>query len=293
MVDRLRRRIVPPVAGIPIIHECETGVELAPQPAPIADGVALREAVLIRHRIRHVDTSAMRRLFTVVPGLEYLADGDGNVVVSSDGVDRSGPPLVLDTTRSGFEYVANYARIPDRPVVTQAVELSAYALALSARRSGTLAHGCGLVLPSGRGALCLGVSGAGKSTLARAMLRVPGVRVLNDDRNVLTLEEDGVRVWATPWPGNAGIAGTGFAPLGVVAFIKQTATPQAVHLTPREALPRLLRTLLIPAWNLHDASAELQLIDGLVARTPMVELGYPLSDRMPEWVLDKLTEWSS
>ena len=80
MVDSVRRRVLPPVAGIPIIHECETGVELAVQADSWTDDVVLDYPLVIRHRVRQVDISGMTRLFTVVPGLEYLADRDGNVV---------------------------------------------------------------------------------------------------------------------------------------------------------------------------------------------------------------------
>ena len=195
----------------------------------------------------------------------------------------------MTTKRPGFDYTVNYDTTLGEPVQARASEVSAYSLALAARAGGILAHGCGLVLPNGVGALCLGVSGAGKSTLARMMLPLANVRVLNDDRNVVTVDRGRLTLWSTPWPGNAGIANEGHAPLGVVALITQASIPSVRELRPREALPRLLRTVLLPIWSETEAAAELAIVDMLCRSVPILELAYPIEDQTPQWITEQLT----
>lgn len=220
----------------------------------------------------------------------YYDGGTAGPVVRMEGIDPAAPLVVLRTERPGHDYAVEYARFPLGPVLHRGAEMSAFALALAARERGLLAHGCGFVLPSGRGALCLGVSGAGKSTLARMMTTAPDCRVLNDDRLVLTREVSGIRMWSTPWPGNAGIAREGDAPLGVIAMIGRASAFSIRALTPRGALPTLLKTILVPLWDMAQAGAGLALVDVIVASVPIVELAYPLAPESPGRIVSALTE---
>ena len=282
-------QFVPSVAGISIVHELAPGIPFDGDAAVSCASVP-EDAVRISHVVGGVDTSQMELLFTVVPGLAYFRGVDGQVAMCSDGDPGQRLRSVLRTVRAGFDYRVDYERTPERPVSPRAAEIVAYALALASRGGGVMAHGCGLILPNGAGALCLGVSGAGKSTLARMMLDVEGVQVLNDDRNVLTASDHGVTLWATPWPGNAGIAMSGNARLGVIALIAQSEEPFVRRLAPREAIPLLLKTLLLPIWTTTGVASELDLLDRVCLTMPIVELGYPLTSTTPLWIRQRLLE---
>ena len=153
-----------------------------------------------------------------------------------------------------------------------------------------MAHGCGAILANGRGALCLGKSGAGKSTAFRMLDGRSGARVLNDDRLVIERRGDGFQLWSTPWPGNAGIARSGDAPLGVIALIGRGERYVVRVLSPREALSRVLPTLALPIWNPHLMAARLDFVGSLVEHVPIVEMNYPLDERTPSWIAARLTE---
>jgi hypothetical protein len=282
-------QFVPSVAGISIVHESTAEIRFDTDSGTSCASVP-EGAVRISHTVGRVDTSRMELLFTVVPGLAYYRGADGYVAMCSDGDAGHGLRSVLTTVRPGFDYRVDYERIPDRPVSPRAAEIVAYSLALASRRGGVMAHGCGLILPNGAGALCLGVSGAGKSTLARMMLTVEGVQVLNDDRNVLTAGDRDVTMWSTPWPGNAGIATSGSARLAVIALIAQSEVPFVRPLEAREAIPLLLKTLLLPLWTNGDVASELNLLDRVCLTMPVVELGYPLKSTTPRWIVQRLVE---
>lgn len=279
------------VAGIPIVHHVAAPLHLVPPQMPEWHGTATTDApIVIRHEVGPVDVAGLEPLFDIEPWMTYYADGAGGTAIRYHSVDESIPVRLLRTVRSGMEYAVSYSFAPDRPVERRGKEMSAYAIALAERRRGLMAHGSAFILPSGKAALCLGVSGAGKSTLARMMLARDDVRVLNDDRQALTRERDGFHVWSTPWPGSAGIANDGHAPLGVVMLIGRAASPVVRRPPARDVIRFLLTTLALPNWNDDAVSDALALIDDLVAMTPVVELAYPLGPSTSQWIVDRLME---
>ena len=86
------------------------------------------------------------------------------------------------------------ARLPADPLEYPLDEL--LVVNLLAQDRGVEVHACGLVTPQGNGYLFLGQSGAGKTTMAHLWLKEPGVTILNDDRIVLRLMGDEVRMYA-------------------------------------------------------------------------------------------------
>lgn len=292
MVDLVRAvHVVPPIAGISIVHESDDGIEFAAVEASLldADGVEVPvDGIRLRHRVAAANLAGLRAVVRVNERVTYYDGGESGPVVRMEGIDPAAPLVVLRTKRPGHEYSVEYAERPRGPVLHRGAEMSAYALALASRERGLLAHGCGFVLPSGQAALCLGVSGAGKSTLARMMASADGCTVLNDDRLVLTREAGGLRMWSTPWPGNAGIAREGDAPLAVIAMISRAPLRSVRVLSKREALGGLLKTLLVPLWDMSHAGAGLALVDDIAASVPIVELAYPLSPDSPDWIRNTL-----
>jgi hypothetical protein len=286
--------VVPPIAGISIVHEADEGIEFLGSPTIGANPIDVPDGSMwLRHRVAASDLVRLRPIVRVNERVTYFDGGAAGPIVRMEGIDPAAPLVVLRTERSGYEYAVEYARIPLGPVLHRGAEMSAYALALAARERGLLAHGCGFVLPSGRAALCLGISGAGKSTLARMMTNAAGCTVLNDDRLVLTRESTGLRMWSTPWPGNAGIAREGDAPLGVIALIGRGSSFSARALVRRDALQRLLKTLLVPLWDMACVGAGLDIVNDIIASVPIVELAYPLTHESPDLIVNALAEIAS
>ena len=258
-----------------------------------AGATDIADAIEIRHVVGDVSTADSAPVFRVGPHASYHDAGDGRISVLMTGLIPGIDRLLLTTVEPGTRYQMRYGAAPENPVARAISEIPTFALALAARRSGLLAHGCAFVMPSGRAALCLGVSGAGKSTLARMMQLVPGVQVLNDDRVVLADRGEGMRAWSTPWPGRAGIARPGDAPLGAVAIIGRGPERARLALQPRAKRAALLQTLAVPVWNPEQAGTVLEAINVIQERVPIAQLVYPLGDETGRWILDSMEDLAS
>lgn len=290
MPDLVTVQAVPPIAGIPIEHHVAAEIQLRPSYEGAWAGTARRgEPVVIHHAVGDIGVDGLREVFRIEHVATHFDDGSGGTTIKYLRQDPGVPEYVLRTVRPGYEYSVSYEFAPDFSLPRRDKEMNAYAISLAARGAGLIGHGAGFVLPSGVAALCLGISGAGKSTLAKMMLTRPGVAVLNDDRLVITREPEpgGLHLWSTPWPGRAGIAYDGHAPLGAIALIGRADTPRVRPVGPAAALRTLLATIALPLWGeqVHDGLA---LIEEMVETVPVVELAYPLGEETPARLVELL-----
>jgi hypothetical protein len=122
-------------------------------------------------------------------------------------------------------------------------------------------HACGIVDEAGRGWLFVGHSGAGKSTLAR-LWAGRKVSVLSDDRIILREIDGGIRMFGTPWHGEAGFAAATSAPLAGILVIEHGSGNHIEPLDPISAVSELMARSFVP---FHDAGALETAIDVLGA----------------------------
>ncbi|MFV2074054.1 MAG: hypothetical protein ACC742_15590 [Thermoanaerobaculales bacterium] len=120
-------------------------------------------------------------------------------------------------------------------------------------------HACGIVDDAGLGWIFAGHSGAGKSTLAR-LWAAREVSVLSDDRIILREIDDGIRMYGTPWHGEAGFAVATSAPLAGILVIEHGHGNHIEELDPISAVSELMARSFVP---FHDASALETAIDVL------------------------------
>jgi hypothetical protein len=112
-------------------------------------------------------------------------------------------------------------------------------------------HACGIVDEAGLGWLFVGHSGAGKSTLAR-LWAGRKVEVLSDDRIILRKIDGGVRMFGTPWHGEAGFAVATSAPLAGILVIEHGSGNQIDDLDAMSAVSELMARSFVP---FHEAEA--------------------------------------
>ena len=88
-----------------------------------------------------------------------------------------------------------------------------------------LMHGSALSF-DGNGILFLADSGVGKSTHAKFWQKTFGDRIvmINDDKPLIKINDDGVFIYGTPWSGKYGINTNISAPLKVMCEIKRSGT---------------------------------------------------------------------
>jgi hypothetical protein len=142
------------------------------------------------------------------------------------------------------------------------------------RRGGLEIHGCGLIDISGEGYLFVGQSGAGKSTMARLWLGEPGAVILSDDRVVLRLETDGLRMYGTPWHGDEPLASPLSARLQRVFLLRQHSMHQLVPLSHGDAAARLFAASFPAFYDPSAIEQSLEFIAATVAAVPCCELRF-------------------
>ena len=280
---------VPPVAGVPIAHELTGTLQLEQRDAVAWAGTHGTESPLvIQHEVGDARPDRMVTVLTVPPWCNFQLDDAGEPAAHFHAVlgevDRH-----LTTVVPGSVYRVRYAAPPREPIVAFQSELTAYSFALAARGTGLIAHACAFISASGEGVLCPGVSGTGKTTLAQLLGRAhASVELLTDDRAIVTLTSDSVRLWGSPWPGAARIAGTASAPLTTVVFIRRGASVARREVAPNEAFRRILNTLSMPLWEPARCGRALEIVDAIVSNARLLELTYPPTEAAAEWLANEV-----
>jgi len=154
---------------------------------------------------------------------------------------------------------------------------------LLAPRDGLIVHSAGFHR-DGVGAFFAGVSGAGKSTLTELLDGRPDLSPLSDDRVVIRRVDDGIRVFGTPWPGEAEVAANESAELGAMVFLRQADSHGIRELNPGEALKLLLPTASILWYDPELVDGALSWCDELLNEVPAYELSFARDERVAEVV---------
>ena len=109
-----------------------------------------------------------------------------------------------------------------------------------------LMHGSAVCM-DGQGIIFTAASGTGKSTHARLWREMYGDRVwmVNDDKPLISLREDGVRVWGTPWDGKHRLSRNASAPLRTIVSLERDDRNRIQPIGKADAFPVLMRQCFI------------------------------------------------
>ena len=119
---------------------------------------------------------------------------------------------------------------------------------LLGRGKGALLH-ASCVDDNGKGYLFAGQSGAGKSTMANLWNGKQGVKVLSDDRVIVSESDEGFVAYGTPWHGTANYAINAYVPVNKIFFIRHAERNSAVPVSGIKPVSELIKTALLPFWN--------------------------------------------
>ena len=159
---------------------------------------------------------------------------------------------------------------------------------LLADRGGFIAHACGIDY-RGRGLLLLGHSGAGKSTLAELFVKVPGARVLSDDRVAVWVRDGGdVAISGTPWHGLSAFALQETTRLAQILFLSHGAHNRHRTLSPGRAAARLMALSVLPAWDRPALEKTLAASGRIAEMLPAAELEFVPDQTAVACVLETL-----
>jgi hypothetical protein len=129
-------------------------------------------------------------------------------------------------------------------------------------------HAVGIVDDLGRGHLLLGHSGAGKSTTARLWLAQPNVRILSDDRIVLRRQNGQIRMYGTPWHGDAGISSPQCATVTNIYFLEQYRHNEILSMAPGVAAAELFARSFVPRHCAQGLEFALSFIESVAREIP-------------------------
>jgi len=178
-------------------------------------------------------------------------------------------------------------------------------------------HSCGIVRPGGTGNLFVGHSGAGKSTTTRLWTAREEVEVLSDDRiivrrdggaaggagehEVLRLRDrsasptshsaqddkkKGMRMYGTPWHGEAAYASPGSARLARIFILEHGCGNMLTRLSPSQAVAELFARSFVPFHRHEYVDSALEFLQEVVDAVPCYRYAFQPNQGAVERILE-------
>lgn len=122
-------------------------------------------------------------------------------------------------------------------------------------------------------------SGVGKSTHIGLWKKVLGGRVsiVNGDKPIVKLGEDGGMAYGTPWNGKEGLGENRGCPLRALCFLERGSENKIQPITPDEAVARLFPQIYLPEGE-QAAARTLELLDSFVREVSFFRLACNMED---------------
>ena len=133
-------------------------------------------------------------------------------------------------------------------------------------------HGAGIVRANGVGNLFIGHSGAGKSTTTRMWMEREEVEILSDDRIIVRRDRampTRMRMYGTPWHGEAMFASPGSAPLTRIVVLQHGKGNALTRLPAGEAVAELFARSFVPFHRHEYVDSSLRFLEELVEAVPV------------------------
>jgi hypothetical protein len=222
-------------------------------------------------------------------GSKYIFDfsreaGDKRLLYKRLLIDRRFSSGVLQMSRKAFsthtgvadplEYPLDELLIMHRLTQERAIEL----------------HGTGIVRANGVANLFVGHSGAGKSTTTRLWTSREEVEVLSDDRIIVRYDDGrdgpagptGMRMYGTPWHGEAMFASPNSAPLTRIFVLEHGQGNVITRLTRSQAVGELFARAFVPFHRHEYIENALSFLEHLASSVPCYRYSFEPDERAVE-----------
>jgi hypothetical protein len=151
-------------------------------------------------------------------------------------------------------------------------------------------HGTGIVRANGVANLFVGHSGAGKSTTTRFWTSLEEVEVLSDDRIIVRLDDGrdgpagptGMRMYGTPWHGEAMFASPNSAPLSRIFVLEHGHGNVITRLSRSEAVGELFARAFVPFHRHEYLENALSFLEQLASSVPCYRYSFEPDERAVE-----------
>ena len=151
-------------------------------------------------------------------------------------------------------------------------------------------HGTGIVRSNGVANLFIGHSGAGKSTTTRLWTSREEVEVLSDDRIIVRYDDGrdgpagptGMRMYGTPWHGEAMFASPNSAPLTRIFVLEHGHGNVITRLTRSQAVGELFARAFVPFHRHEYIENALSFLEHLASSVPCYRYSFEPDERAVE-----------
>jgi hypothetical protein len=150
-------------------------------------------------------------------------------------------------------------------------------------------HACGIVTCDRVGNLFVGHSEAGKSTTTRLWTSREAVDVLSDDRIIVRLDRCSptrVRMYGTPWHGEAMYASPSSAPLSRIFVLEHGHGNMLTRLTPSQAVAELFARSFVPFYRHEYVDSALEFLQAVVGAVPVYHYAFEPDQRAVDTILN-------
>ncbi|MFZ0808155.1 MAG: hypothetical protein WAN03_18330 [Candidatus Sulfotelmatobacter sp.] len=200
----------------------------------------------------------------------------------------SDPAMALVPQTAPLDYPLDELLIMHRLTQEQAIEL----------------HGAGIVTSDGVGNLFVGHSGAGKSTTTRLWTALEDVEVLSDDRIIVRREcvekqlphrafgpvrnasVSRMRMYGTPWHGEAMYASPNSAPLARIVILEHGRGNILTPLSPSQAVAELFARSFVPFHRHEYVESALTFLQEVVEAVPVYRFAFEPDQRAVDTILN-------
>jgi hypothetical protein len=148
-----------------------------------------------------------------------------------------------------------------------------------AQGHGVIIHACGIEYDT-KGMLFAGKSGVGKSTLANIGSQAAGVDVLSDDRTLVRQIDGELRMYGTPWHGEAQFGSARGVKLEKIFFLRQGQNNAIQPLSGADSVRRLLQCSFPPFWDSAGMDFSMAFFEVLATRISCHELTFRPDERI-------------
>lgn len=124
----------------------------------------------------------------------------------------------------------------------------------------------------GKGILFTAPSGTGKSTQAELWRRLRGAAVVNGDRSVVRITEEGIFACGIPFAGSSQICQNVTLPLEAIVYLKQAPQTAIRCLRGAESFRRIWEGVSVNTWDREDVARVSETVTKTVMSVPVLEL---------------------
>ena len=206
-----------------------------------------QKTVLLKSRFNFLQTFCKDYLFPFEGAPDIIAE------VKKEDVEKEIEIAEVETTEEYAECLCLYREIAEKlPEFDRLVM-----------------HGAAITHEN-RAVLFTAPSGTGKTTHIKLWKKAFGskVDIINGDKPILHIQNDGVIVHSSPWAGKENYQKNRNAPLKAICIIKRAEKNRTYKVDPKEHLPFILHQIYLPK-NGEMAQKTLQLFNSIISQIPV------------------------